>query len=110
MLLLVRKPFGFCNKVSAENCRKHIVAQRIKRNKKSDSLRSFKMWNLFERIINAIKPCEQSQQPSEESHQPCDQSQQPCDQSESWNEDSPEQVESPQETADVTQQNEWQKT
>jgi hypothetical protein len=53
------------------------------------------MWNLFERIINAIKPCEQSQQP--------------CDQLESWNEDSPEQVENPQEPADVTQQNEWQK-
>ena len=60
------------------------------------------MWNLFERIINAIKPCEQAQQPSEESHQP-------CDQLESWNEDSPEQVESPQEPADVRQQNEWQK-
>jgi len=67
------------------------------------------MWNLFERIINAIKPCEQAQQPSEESHQPCDQSQQPCDKLDSWNKDSPEQVENPQEPADVTQQNEWQK-
>jgi len=61
------------------------------------------MWNLFERIINAIKPCEQSQQP-------CEKSPQPCDQSQSWNEDSPEQVENPQETADITPQNEWQKS
>ncbi len=52
------------------------------------------MWNLFERIINAIKPCEKSQQPS--------------DQSQSWDEANPEQPQSPQETADTTQQNQWQ--
>ena len=54
------------------------------------------MWNLFERIINAIKPCEKSQQPSDESQ--------------SWDEPNPEQPESPQETADIAQQNEWQRS
>ena len=75
--------------------------KRNKQNKKPDLLRSFKMWNLLERIINALKPSEQPQQPY-------DQSQQPSDQSQSWNEESSEQQESPREPASVSQQNEWQ--
>jgi hypothetical protein len=53
------------------------------------------MWNLFERIINAIRPSGQSQQTSKESQQP-------------WNEENPEQQQSPQEPASVSQQDPWQ--
>jgi hypothetical protein len=52
------------------------------------------MWNLFERIINAIKPREESQQP--------------CDQSQPWNEENPEQEQCPQEPAAVSEQDPWQ--
>ena len=57
-------------------------------------------WNLFQRIINAVKPSEESEQVSAPSQ--------------SWPEDATEQPEgsqepSPtfQETADATQQDEW---
>jgi len=59
------------------------------------------MWNLFERIINAIRPSGRSQQTSEESQQPYNQSQ-------PWNEENPEQEQSPQEPASVSQQDPWQ--
>lgn len=52
------------------------------------------MWNLFEKIINAIKPPQKPQQPP--------------DQSPSWSESFPEQSENPQEPVTAAQQNQWQ--
>ena len=52
------------------------------------------MWNLFEKIINAIRPTEKPQQPSDESQ--------------SWTESTTEQSENPQEPVSVAQQNQWQ--
>jgi DNA-nicking Smr family endonuclease len=58
-------------------------------------------WNLFERIINAVKPCRQSQHVSDQPQSwPESQTQQP--------ESSQEQQQSSQQTSTVTQQDEEQ--
>jgi len=56
------------------------------------------MWNLFERIINALKPSQKPEQPSQGSPQP-------AEQSEPWNHTS-EQQHSPEQTVSTTQQDE----
>lgn len=61
-------------------------------------------WNLFQRIINAVKPSEESEQPSAPSQSwPEGGTDQPEEQPEGSQEPSP----TFQETADATQQDEW---
>jgi len=55
------------------------------------------MWNLFERIINVLKPSRQPDQPPQDSDRS-------TDQLESWNQDTSEQQHSPEQTVGATQQ------
>ncbi|UCE99803.1 MAG: hypothetical protein JSV82_01695 [Planctomycetota bacterium] len=55
------------------------------------------MWNLFERIINALKPPQQPDQPSQDSPRP-------PDHLEAWNQDAPEQQQAPEQTVAANQQ------
>jgi hypothetical protein len=51
------------------------------------------MWNLFEKIINALRPCQESSQSWDQS--------QPCDQT------TPEQEQPEHETVGAAQQDQW---
>ncbi len=57
------------------------------------------MWNLFERIINALKPSQKPEQPSQDPPQP-------TEQLEAWNQGTFEQQHSPEQTVSATQQDE----
>lgn len=72
-------------------------------------------WNLFERIINALRPAKESEQPSETPQSWPQESEQSVDTSQSWPEDGtepPEASQEPspdfQETGNPTQPNQWQ--
>jgi len=58
-------------------------------------------WNLFERIINAVKHSEQSQQPENPAEPVSDVSQ-------PWTESSDQQSPDSQQTADTERPNQWQ--
>jgi hypothetical protein len=55
------------------------------------------MWNLFEKIINALKPSRAPDQQTQDSPQP-------ADQFESWNQDTSQQEQDQEQPVGVTQQ------
>jgi hypothetical protein len=72
-------------------------------------------WNLFDRIINALRPSKESEQPVDTSQSRPQESEQPADTSQSWPEggtEPPEASEEPspdfQETANPAEPNQWQ--